>query len=407
MGESYQGMSLSNKHIFILGTARFDGLEQSTSMNIARELSKNNFVYYIDYPITLKDYILGWKDEVIKSRRPYFSPFSDGLIASGYYNLKIVICPIMLSINFLPEGVIYRSLLRINETLIRKRLKKVLKKEDIQEFIYINSFNFHYPRIADTLSTSLTVYQCVDPMIMSYDIKHGIISEDELVKKSDLVICTSRKLYDEKRLQNDNTHFIPNATTIKHSKESLSNNVHADRFSELKKPIVGYAGSIERRIDFELLKDVVDQNKDKSFVFVGPVSKMFVPDWFFKTENVTVTGRLPFSEMPGIIQEFDIAIIPFKMDEVSATIFPLKLFEYMGAGKPVIATTFNHDLTEFTEGMVSFCDNATSFTQELNKSLLHDSAANKRKRIQIAEKNTWENRGEQISDLLSLNLKMT
>ena len=399
-------MSLSNKHIFILGTAKFDGMEQSTSMNIARELSKKNYVYYIDYPITFKDYILGWKDDVIKARRSYFSLFSDGLIASGYHNLKIVICPIMLSINFLPEGVIYRSLLRINETLIRKRIKKVLKKDDIKEFIYINSFNFHYPRIADALSTSLRVYHCVDPMIMSYDVKHGIISEDELVKKSDLVICTSRKLYNEKRLQNNNTHFIPNAASLNQNKEAISNNVHVDMFSGLNKPIVGYVGSIERRIDFELLKDVVDQNKDKTFVFVGPVTKTFVPDWFFNTENVIITGRLPFTEMPGIIQEFDIAIIPFKMDEVSATIFPLKLFEYMGAGKPVIATKFNPDLAEFTEGMVSFCDNAISFTQELNSLLRQDSPVNQRKRIQIAEKNTWEKRGEQISELLSLNLKM-
>ena len=79
----------------------------------------------------------------------------------------------------------------------------------------------------------------------------------------------------------------------------------------------------------------------------------------------------------------------------------------MGFGKPVVSTNFNHDLAEFTEGMVLFCDNAKRFTEELNKLLLYDSPANKRKRIQIAEKNSWEKRGQQISDLLSLNLKMT
>lgn len=398
-------MSLVNKHIFILGTAKFDGPEQSTSFNIARELSKSNFVYYIDYPVTLKDRFFRRKDNLIKFRKKYFSPFSDGLIVSDFHNLKIVICPLMLSINFLPEGILYRSLLRINENLIRRRIKKVLQKENIQNFIYINSFNFHYPGIADTLNTSLTVYQCVDPMIMPYDIKHGIISELELVTKSDLVICTSRQLCNEKLMQNPNTYFIPNAADISRNiKAALEDHPVDEYVSIIKKPIVGYIGAIERRFNYQLLKQVVDQNKDKSFVFVGTVSKDFVPNWFFETENIHIRGRVPFSEIPGIIKSFDITIIPFKQDPVSATIFPLKLFEYMGAGKAVVATNFNPDLGEFTEGLVSFCEDADHFSTELNRLLLHDSEDLRKRRIAVAKENTWEKRGQQIIDLLDLNL---
>ncbi|MDO8993865.1 MAG: glycosyltransferase family 1 protein, partial [Daejeonella sp.] len=139
-------MILKGKHIFILGATKFDGPDQSTSFNIARELSKKNFVYYIDYPITWKDYFNKKNSKLIQARKKYFSPFSDGIVSSEYDNLKIIISPPLVSINFLPEGRVYRSILRINEFLIRKRMKMAIRKNKIKDFIYINSFNFHYPR---------------------------------------------------------------------------------------------------------------------------------------------------------------------------------------------------------------------------------------------------------------------
>jgi glycosyltransferase involved in cell wall biosynthesis len=399
-------MGLKGKHIFILGAAKFDGPDQSTSFNIARELSRNNSVYYIDYPITWKDYIKQKDREQIRTRKKFFSPFSDGLLSSGIENLKIIISPPLISINFLPEGKLYRSLLGFNESLIRKRIRKIIRANNIKDFIYINSFNFHYPRIADSLKPALSIYHCVDPMIIPYDMKHGIISEDELVAKSDLVICTSKMLYDEKKKQNPNTWFIPNAADINHSSKALDKDLPANpHIQGIRKPIVGYAGSIERRFDYPLLKEVIDTNPDKSFVFAGPLIPEFVPEWFLKTNNLFYIGRLPFEDMPGLIKGFDIAIIPFKKDEVSRTIFPLKLFEYLGAGKPVIATNFNPDLEEFTHGMVSFCNDAASFNQAIKDSLRTEDPHLRQARISVAKENTWEKRGEEIAELIFNNLK--
>jgi len=399
-------MTLRDKHIFILGTTKFDGPDQSTSFNIAKELSKNNTVYYIDYPITWKDLLNPKNRKLINARKKYFSPFSNGMIDSGITNLKIIISPPVLSINFLPEGGLYRLMLRFNEALIRWRIRKCIRKNNLRDFIYINSFNFHYPRIFDSLNPSLSIYHCVDPMIMPYDRKHGIISEDELVKKSNLVICTSKMLYEEKKEQNPNTYFIPNAADIKQSEKALENDSLLNKkISGLKKPIIGYIGSIERRFDYKLLKEVIAANPDKSFVFAGSLMPEFVPEWFFKTDNLHYIGRLPFEELPGLIKGFDIAIIPFKKDEVSRTIFPLKLFEYLGAGKPVIATDFNSDLEEYTHGLVSYCPDARSFNQAIQDTLKTESPLLKQARINVAKENTWEKRGEEISALIFNNLK--
>jgi teichuronic acid biosynthesis glycosyltransferase TuaH len=399
-------MILKAKHIFILGATKFDGPDQSTSFNIAKELAKNNFVYYIDYPITWKDYLVRKNSQVIQSRKKYFSPFSDGIVSDENGNLKIIICPPLISINFLPEGKLYRAILRINEFIIRRRIKKAIKRNKINNFIYINSFNFHYPGIADPLKPELSVYHCVDPMIMPYDMKHGITSEDELVLKSDLVICTSRMLFEEKSKQNPNTYFIPNAADIVHSTKALDNGLTINyRLDEIKRPIIGYAGSIERRLNYELISELIQTNPDINFVFAGPLMPEFVPEWFMNTPNLHYIGRLPFEDMPGLIKGFDIAIIPFKKDEVSRTIFPLKLFEYLGAGKPVIATDFNPDLEEFTHGVVSFCPDAPSFTKAIESILKSDDPQLKQARINVAKENTWEKRGEEIAELLFNTIK--
>src|SRR5690606_20104224 len=97
---------------------------------------------------------------------------------------------------------------------------------------------------------------------------------------------------------------------------------------KIKGPIIGYFGNIERRIDFDLLSEVALQNLDKSFVFVGPKDESYIPKEFEKLPNVYFLGKVPYKDMPSVLKGFNVAMIPFKKDEVSATIFPLKLFEY-------------------------------------------------------------------------------
>lgn len=391
---------LKGKHIFILSTAKFDGPFESTSYTIAKHLAEHNQVYYVDYPFTWKDYFELKGTAQYKTRAPYFSFSSPGVIDTPIKNLSIVITPPLASINFLPEGKLYRFLLKINERVIVNRIKGIIKRNRIREFLYINSFNFHYPGVGRKIMPALTVYHCVDPLIAEYDRKHGLLSEKMLLQSSDLVICTSKQLFESKKLQNTNTYFIPNAADLAHSKKALDATLPTHPSLEnIPRPIIGYFGNIERRMDYDLLEEVIDLNPEKSFVFAGPVSEEYLPSWFKNKQNVYLTGRLPYDEMPGMVKGFDVAIIPFKKDEVSRTIFPLKLFEYLGAGKPVVATDFNVDLLDFTFDTVAYCKDARTFSDEIDKAL-RDGSIHFQKRLRIAEQNTWERRAGQFSDLL-------
>jgi len=398
-------MGIKKTPIIIFSNMRYDSPIEATSLFIARNLAEDRLVYYVVYPYTIKDFIDNkTNDTFLKLRKSFFN-VDDALIDTEIPNLKNLILPLVTPINFIPEGKVFRKLLKFNERLIVKRIKEVLNKQGIKDFVFLNSFNFYYPDVSNRLKPLLKVYQCIDPMITPYDMRHGLVSELQLVKESDMVICTSKALYDEKIKINANTFFVPNAADLSHTSKALDKEtaVHP-LLKNISKPIIGYFGSIERRMDYDIIKKVVKANPNKSFVFAGPAINEHIPEWFFNTPNIHILGQIPYEEMPGMLKGFDIAIIPFKKDDVSTTIFPLKLFEYLGAGNPVIITDFNPDLKDYTHGAVEVCGDAASFTKAINNTLKNDGPEQQALRLSVAQENTWQIRSKEIADLIEKGL---
>jgi len=396
-------MKAKSKCIFLFGYGRFDQQFESVSFILAKEFAKNNNkVYYIDYPFTAKDAFRSKQTEGYKKREKAFKGENNGIIGTELANLKIVVVPPLLSLHFLPEGKLYRRLLRINEKKIADCIKKIVEADGIEEFIYINSWVFHYPGVARYIKPSLRIYHCIDPIVMPYDVKHGLVSEKRLIELSDMVICTSRQLQMEKKKHHAKTYFISNAADIKHSILATDKQLEAHKsMVAFKKPVIGFFGAIEKRIDYEMMRKVAEVNSDKSFVFAGPVSKEWVPESFFSLPNVHFIGSIPYAEMPSVLKCFDVAIIPFRKYEDSATVFPMKLFEYLGAGKPVVATDFNPDLKNFTNDLVPYCSNAEEFSAAINTALETDSDQLQQERIKLAEQHTWESRAAQFEELMT------
>jgi teichuronic acid biosynthesis glycosyltransferase TuaH len=399
-------MKLKGHQILIFGLPRFDEPIEPINYTIAKLLARENEVYYMENPFTLRDFFKLRKTPEYQLRKKHFSLTSHSLVETDTPNLSVIIPPILLPVNFLPENRLFRAALKFNELLIRTKLKNILKSCKIRDYIFINSFNFHYPTLTEGLTPKLSVYHCLDPMVLPFNRRHGVVSEDILVKRSDVVICSSKQLYEEKKKQNPHSYFVANAADLGHSSKALNPDLPVyPAIAALKKPVIGYLGSIERRMDYDLLKKVILANPGKNFAFVGPVSREFVPDWFFTAGNVHFPGSIDYEDMPAVIKGFDVALIPFKKDEVSSSIFPLKLFEYLGAGKPVVAIDFNPDLKEFTRGTVTFCENPESFSEAVNDALQTDNAEKRKNRVTIAAENTWENRIETIADIIHYHLE--
>ncbi len=398
-------MSLEGKNIIMLSLFRYDAEIESTGMTVARHLADHNTVYYVDHPFTLNDALKQRNSVSFKRRKRYFSWFSDGVAETAVPNLKVVIPPLLLPINFLSEGWFYRRLLGVNEWLIRGRLRRLIKDRKLGEFVFINAFNFHYPGVADGLEAGVTMYYCLDPVAGSFDGRHGPYSERLIVKKSDLVVCSSKQLYREKLRLNAQTYFVPNAADVTHSGKALSKELAVSpKIDRLPKPVIGYFGNIEKRIDYELMKRVILMNPSLSFAFVGPRNSD-VPTWFCELSNAYFPGSVPYEDMPSVIKGFDVALIPFRKDARSATVFPLKLFEYLGAGKPVVSTDFNPDLSEVTEGLVVYCSTAEDFSHAIRDALVSNTSASEASRIALAKKHTWESRVQVISELISMAWK--
>jgi teichuronic acid biosynthesis glycosyltransferase TuaH len=396
-------MSLKNQNIIIFSQMQFDGKLESTNYTMAKLLAEDNFVYYVDRPYTWRDYIKFKDTPGFKKRRPHFFNTANSIIETEIPNLKIIIAPPVPSINMLPEGNFYRMMLKLNEWLVGSRVKTVIEQLKITDYIYINSYNFTLPTMHKLLNPTLSVYHCVDPIIEPYQTKHGLISEDILVKNVDMVISTSKELRNKKALLNKNSYFIPNAANISHSSKTLDPDLaEAKILDGIKKPIIGYFGAIERRIDYDMMQELFAANRDKSFVMVGPIDRYYIKEEEYKAPNLYLTGPVPYDELPAVLKGFDVAIIPFKKDEVSSDIFPLKLFEYLGSGRPIVSTDFNPDLKDFTFETVPYCSNTEEFSAAI-KVAMNDNKTLQKRRLEVAADNTWEHRIIEIKDLLKLN----
>ncbi|HTN45748.1 MAG TPA: glycosyltransferase [Flavipsychrobacter sp.] len=405
INQTFEKRATLPEHLIILGMPRYDDDLESTSYMLAKELAAHFKVYYVDNPFTYRDYVQSHNTPQLQKRKEFFKSSSNGVIDTTVANLKVVITPLIPSIHFLPEGWLYRRLLRISEHIIRKRIKKTLTGEGTDRFIYLNSFNFHYPRVMDKADPALTIYHSLDPMIMDFDKKHGLISEPIVVKESDLVVCSAKALAEQFRRVNPNTYFLPNAADVTHARKALEPGleIHAS-IRSVPHPVIGYFGNIERRIDYKLVETVAQLLPSYHFVFAGPYNDAYIPASFKSLPNVFLTGKVPYADMPAVIKGFDVAIIPFQSDEVSSSIFPLKLFEYLGAGKPVVATHFNPNLKQFTGERVQYQNEPGAFAQALEAACAERNS-NVQERVQLASENTWVHRARQLMELMQQTLK--
>ncbi len=400
---------IRDSDIIIFSLSRWDAPISSPSFSIAKEFAKNNRVFYIDHPFSIKDFFSAHKTSRVKKRKEALLKGKNIYTkAAGLpENLTMVTPKLTIPINFLPPGLLYNTLSKRNDAIIFNTIRQVIQDFKIKEFIYLNAFDPYFCRdFPSDIKPLKKVYQSMDDLTqVDYTAKHGTRLEEDIIRKFDITLTTSRELQRLKSRYSSHVYFHPNAADFSIFQKALTEKfpMPAELLPAKGKKIIGYTGNIESRIDYQLLKEVIKFHPDKIIAMVGPVTTsehktIGLADF----PNVIMVGPKKIYELPQYLQYFDCTLIPFKKNTLTKSIYPLKINEYLAAGRPVIATDFSEDIKGFKD-VIYIGSNTAEFVQLINKAIQENNDQKINARTLVANSNTWTARVEAFWNILEGN----
>jgi glycosyltransferase involved in cell wall biosynthesis len=249
------------------------------------------------------------------------------------------------------------------------------------------------------------VYHCVDEVKAQpgMPVREIERAETELIKRADICYVTSDDLLMSRRQLNPNTYFFPNVADFSHFSTALdpATQLPSD-LDSIPRPIIGFIGAISAyKIDFALLKYIAEQHPDWSVVLIGKAGEG-EPGTDIKSllaiKNLHFIGPRKYADLPRYLKAFSVAILPSVLNEYTRGMFPMKFFEYLGAGIPVVATDL-HALQAYAE-YVYLAKDAASFVAGVDAAL-RGQCASLQSRLEIAREQTYERRTGKMLEILS------
>ena len=258
--------------------------------------------------------------------------------------------------------------------------------------------NFKFARLIYDFVDDLQVFHTDDP-------EHLKKEHIELLRRATLVITTAQILHEQVLPERPDALLCPNGVDYGHfarASEEGADAVPDDIMPLINKgaPIVGYYGALAHWFDYGLLGAVAAARQDLSFVLIGPdydgsLKKSAVRH----LQNVHWLGPKSYGELPKYLRHFAVGIIPFKLNRITHATSPLKLFEYMAAGKPVVATPMMESMRY--PGVIA-AEGRNDFSDALDRALDEGKDPDYLSLIdRVARENTWEIRAEAILGALS------
>lgn len=255
----------------------------------------------------------------------------------------------------------------------------------------------------------LLVYQIVD----EYSAYAGIdaeraarirATEQALISRADVVLVTSRALLESKGRYNLRTYLVPNAVDSDAFQRVMrEDTAPPPEFGPFRRPIIGYVGAINDKINLRLLAEVARRYPRATLVLVGPVDlhtaaareELAVLQSYM---NVHFLGRVDVSAVPYYMKHCDVALLPYRRNEWTRNISSLKLLEYLALGLPVVAMDL--PMVEGFADVVNVACSEEAFVDAIEQALMQESPELRARRQKLAAQNTWEHRVARIESIL-------
>jgi UDP-galactopyranose mutase len=300
----------------------------------------------------------------------------------------------------------------LTETESHNRQRKMLN--NLLETMKINRyFVWYYTPMAlpftNHLAPELTIYDCMDELsAFKFAPPELTIREKDLFKRADVVFTGGHCIYESKKDAHHNIHSFPSSIDKHHF--GIARTVKEDPADQapVAGPRFGFFGVVDERFDIDLLGEVARRKPEWQFVILGPVVKIdhaLLP----RTENIHYLGGKKYEELPSYIAGWDIAIIPFAMNESTKFISPTKTPEYLAAGKPVISTPIRDVVRPYGDNkLVHIVNNADEFIKAAEKELARKRKSAWLKKVdEFLMGNSWDRTWSKMVRLIENSLEQS
>jgi glycosyltransferase involved in cell wall biosynthesis len=359
----------------------------SSEQQLMSRLSARCRVLYVERPISLLSFFTGSSDASVVRQ---FWRSLRGRLRHESATLAILTPPPIFPLRYV------RVINKLNEWIRLRAIRRALRLSGKQAPV-LWTYAPDSGRIVGKLGERFSLYYCADDWSASRqwwnrpsDIR---AREDELATKVDLVVGTSSKIANKWGQSHGNSVFISNGADVDSFKRARDAGLPvAGDLASIPHPRVGYIGFVDGRFNTGLYEQAARAHPEWNFVVVGPMMEKLVDlSRLKRLANVHFLGPRSRQELPSYLKGFDVCTIPYVCDKLAESIFPLKLFEYLAAGRPIVTTALP-ELLPFRE-YIRIGNTDEEFLSALGTSLTNPLP-------QVSEAfltaNSWDSKADQL-----------
>jgi glycosyltransferase involved in cell wall biosynthesis len=225
------------------------------------------------------------------------------------------------------------------------------------------------------LAPAATAYDCMDELSAFKNAPPALLRrEAELLLRADVVFTGGHTLYEAKRSLHPNVHPFPSSVDVAHFARARGALEEPADQRGIPGPRLGFFGVVDERMDLALVEGIARARPDWQLVVLGPVVKI-APESLPRAGNLHWLGQKRYEDLPAYVSGWDVALMPFAMNDATRFISPTKTPEYLAAGRPVVSTPIRDVVRPYGDrGLVRIAGDAGGFVHAIEESLRQDRA---------------------------------
>ena len=251
----------------------------------------------------------------------------------------------------------------------------------------------------------LCAYHCIDEWSVGARGRKRntvVALERDLVQHAHIVFANSRLTYENKKRWNANTYRVPSGADVEHFSSARLGVAHPS-VADLQHPVLAFAGNINEKINITLLTSVARAKPEWSIVLAGRHNPHAVDlSQLNALANIHMLGEVPFDVLPSVLAGADLCLLPYAVGEATRYRSPLKLYEYLATGKPIVSTP-HPEVAEWSD-FVTIAP-TDEFTAAIERALANDTTEESNRRREVAKAQSWDSRVDTMEALLNENMK--